>query len=75
MKKFPILQGYHFGASELYYNNEKITIEKEDGSISRLEGLHVVDATVLDSIPSFSPTITIFVNAHRIAEKICKKMY
>ena len=47
-----------------------MTISSHDGSIDRYEGIHIIDASILKSLPGGPITSTVMANAMKIADLI-----
>jgi len=64
--------GYHSGGT--FPMREKPAHLETDllGSLPSLPGVHIVDSSVLPSIPATTITMSVMANAHRIAVAACK---
>ena len=42
---------YHFGSLSIFSDKKKLNISTEDGSIDEIEGIHIIDASLLKNLP------------------------
>lgn len=61
---------YHFGSLSIFSDKKKLNISTEDGSIDEIEGIHIIDASLLKNLPSGPITSTIMANAMKICDRI-----
>ncbi len=66
----PILSTYHFGNINIKLKNSEIIPSSTDGSLKGYDGIHLIDASILQSLPGGPITSTVMANAMKIANDI-----
>jgi hypothetical protein len=66
----PIFSAYHFGAMKIYKNDRLYEPNSFDGTIPTLKNIHVIDSSILKSLPSGPFTSLVMANARFIADRI-----
>ena len=67
--------GYHFGSSFPMSNTKKKYNSDKFGRILNLKNIHIIDASILPTVPVSTITYTIMANASRIVDETIKKKY
>jgi hypothetical protein len=62
--------GYHSGGSFPMSGNPEALQTDRLGSLPSLPGVHLIDASILPSIPAGTTAFTVMANAHRIASEL-----
>lgn len=63
-------RGFHAGGSFPMSNDPKLLECGRDGRLNGFRNVHLVDASILPSIPSTTITLSVMANAHRIATEV-----
>ena len=63
-------KSYHFGAAFPHAASASATTTDRLGRLPEWDRVHLVDGSVLPSVPSTTFTLTVMANAHRIADEV-----
>ncbi|NAZ87592.1 GMC family oxidoreductase [Kineococcus indalonis] len=66
-------KSYHFGASFPHAASASATTTDRLGRLPDWDRVHLVDGSVLPSVPSTTFTLTVMANAHRIADEVLRR--
>ncbi|WP_432494768.1 GMC family oxidoreductase N-terminal domain-containing protein [Kineococcus gypseus] len=66
-------KSYHFGGSFPHAAGTSATTTDRLGRLPEWDRVHLVDGSVLPSVPSTTFTLTVMANAHRIADEVLRR--
>ncbi|WP_432564140.1 GMC oxidoreductase [Kineococcus sp. SYSU DK003] len=66
-------KSYHFGSAFPHAADASPTTTDRLGRLPEWDRVHLVDGSVLPSVPSTTFTLTVMANAHRIAEEVLRR--